>query len=175
MKKHFIAMILGSMLLSPMAIAETNYGGLSVGQVRIDDIKTGNIGIVLGSIADNGFGLELFYNFTVDHDDDSVDGVDVEAETDIVSLFAVYQTPGKVYVKGKLGYAIVSLKFDIEDGGSESDTEQDFSAGIAAGMLIGDGALELTYYRFPEFEKFDDVDVDDGDVDMINLSYLWTF
>ena len=175
MKKYFIAMILGSMLLSPMAMATGTYGGLSIGQVRIDDIRTGNIGIVLGDIAESGFGYELFYNFTVDHDDDSVDGVDVEAETDILSLFAVYQSPGDVYVKGKLGYAIVSLKFDIEDGGSESDTEKDFSAGIAAGVLIGDGALELTYYRFPEFEKFDDVDVDDGEVDMIALTYLWTF
>jgi hypothetical protein len=175
MKKYFIAMILSSMLLSPMAMATGSYGGLAIGQVKIDDIKTGNIGIVLGDIAENGFGYELFYNFTVDHDDESVDGVDIEAETDIVSLFVVYQTPGDVYVKGKLGYAIVSLKFDVEDAGSVSDTEKDFSAGIAAGMLIGDGALELTYYRFPEFDEFDDIDVDDGEVDMINLTYLWTF
>ena len=42
-------------------------------------------------------------------------------------------------------------------------------------MLIGDGALELTYYRFPEFEEYEDVNVDDGDVEMINLTYLWTF
>jgi hypothetical protein len=175
MKKYFIAMILSSMLLSPMAMATGSYGGLSIGQVRIDDIKTGNIGIVLGDIAENGFGFELFYNFTVDHDDETVDGVDIEAETDIVSLFVVYQTPGDVYVKGKLGYAIVSLKFDMDDEGSVNDTEKDFSAGIAAGMLIGDGALELSYYRFPEFDEFDDIDVDDGDVDMINLTYLWTF
>ena len=175
MKKYFIAMILGSMLLSPSAMATGTYAGLAVGQVRIDDIKTGNIGIVLGSIAENGFGYELFYNFTVDHDDDTVDGVDIEAETDIVSLFAVYQTPGDVYVKAKLGYAIVSLKFDVEDSGSVTDTEKDFSAGIAAGMLIGEGALELTYYRFPEFEEYEDIDVDDGEVDMINLSYVWTF
>ena len=175
MKKYFIAMILSSMLLSPMAMATGSYGGLSIGQVRIDDIKTGNIGIVLGNIAESGFGYELFYNFTVDHDDETVDGVEIEAETDIVSLFAVYQTPGDLYVKGKLGYAIVSLKFDVEDDGSVTDTEKDFSAGIAAGMLIGDGALELSYYRFPEFDEFDDIDVDDGDVDMINLTYLWTF
>jgi hypothetical protein len=175
MKKYFIAMILSSMLLSPIAMATGTYGGLSIGQVKIDDIKTGNIGIVLGDIAENGFGYELFYNFTVDHDDDSIDGVDIEAETDIVSFFVVYQTPGDIYVKGKLGYAIVSLNFDVEDDGSVSDTEKDFSAGIAAGMLIGDGALELSYYRFPEFDEFDDIDVDDGDVDMINLTYLWTF
>ena len=87
----------------------------------------------------------------------------------------MYQTPGDVYVKGKLGYAIVSLKFDVEDADSVSDTEKDFSAGIAAGMLIGDGALELSYYRFPEFDEFDDINVDDGEVDMINLTYLWTF
>jgi hypothetical protein len=43
----------------------------------------------------------------------------------------------------------VSLGKDDE---SVNDTEKDFSAGIAAGMLIGDGAPELTYYRFPEFK-----------------------
>ena len=175
MKKYFIAMILSSMLLSPMAMAAGSYAGLAVGQVTIDDIETGNIGIVLGNVAENGFGYELFYNFTVAHDEESVDGVDIEAETDIVSIFVVYQTPGDIYVKGKLGYAIVSLKFDVEDDDSVSDTEKDFSAGIAAGMLIGDGALELTYYRFPEFEEYEDVNVDDGDVEMINLTYLWTF
>jgi hypothetical protein len=156
-------------------MATGSYGGLAIGQVKIDDIKTGNIGIVLGNIAENGLGFELFYNFTVDHDDETVDGVEIEAEIDIVSLFVVYQTPGNVYVKRKLGYAIVSLKFDVEDAGSVSDTEKDFSAGIAAGMLIGDGALELSYYRFPEFDEFDDINVDDGEVDMINLTYLWTF
>jgi len=175
MKKYFIAMILSSVLLSPMAMATNGYGGLAIGQVQIDDIETGNIGIVLGSVADNGFGFELFYNFTVDHDEKTVDGVDIEAETDILSLFAVYQTPGDFYVKGKLGYAIVSLKFDVDDDGSTTDTEKDFSAGIAAGMLIGDGALELTYYRFPEFDKYEDIDVDDGEVEMISLTYLWTF
>jgi hypothetical protein len=177
MKKYFIAMILSSMLLSPMAMATGSYAGLSFGQVTIDDTETGNIGIVLGDIADNGFGFEFFYNFTVVDDDESVSGVDVEAETDIVSLFAVYKTPGDVYVKAKVGYALVSLKFDVDDEGSVSDTEKDFSAGIAAGMLIGDGALELSYYRFPEFKKYEGIDIDDGDgeVDMINLSYLWTF
>ena len=67
-------------------MATGTYGDLAIGQVKIDDIKTGNIGIVLGNIAENGFGFELFYNFTVDHDDDSIDGVDIEAETDIFSL-----------------------------------------------------------------------------------------
>ena len=78
-------------------------------------------------------------------------------------------------MKGKLGFAIVSPRFDMEDQGSISDTEKDFCAGIAASMFIGDGALELTYNRFPEFDKYEDIDVDDGDVEMINLTYLWAF
>lgn len=177
MKKYLIAMILSSMLLSPMAMAAGTYAGLAFGQVKIDDIKTGNLGIVLGNVAENGFGYELFYNFTVVDDDDISGNSDITAETDIASIFVVYQTPGDVYVKAKLGYALVSLKFDNDggDGGSVSDTEKDFSAGIAAGMLIGDGALELTYYQFPEFDEYEDIDVDDGDVHMINLTYLWTF
>ncbi len=65
MKKHFIAMILGSMLVSPMAVAEGSYGGLSYGQVYSDDVYTGNLGIVLGGIAENGFGFEFLYSFSV--------------------------------------------------------------------------------------------------------------
>ena len=67
-------------------------------------IESSNIGIVLDSFAENGYGFKRFYNVTMDHDEEIVDGVDIEAETDIFSLFAVFQTPGDFYVKGKLGY-----------------------------------------------------------------------
>ena len=181
MKKHFIAMIFASMLVSPMAQAAGSYGGLSLGQVQIDEIDTGNIGIVFGNIAESGFGYELFYSFTVRDDKGFQDGAEITAETDIIGLFLAYQTPGDIYLKAKLGYAFVSLKFDaedqgstVEDQGSTSDSAEDFSFGLAAGTFIGDGAIELTYYRFADFEEFDGNDID-KDVEMLNLTYFWTF
>jgi hypothetical protein len=174
MKKYFIAMIFASMLVSPMAQAAGSYGGLSLGQVEIDEIDTGNIGIVIGNIAESGFGYDLFYSFTVRDDKETLNGAETTAETDIIGLFLAYQTPGDIYLKAKLGYAFVSLKFDVEDQGSTSDTTEDFSYGLAAGTFIGDGALELTYYKFPDFEDFDGIAIDE-DVEMLNLTYFWTF
>jgi hypothetical protein len=49
-----------------MAVAdETVYGGLSFGRFSVDEIETGNLGIIFGGIADNGIGYELFYSFSV--------------------------------------------------------------------------------------------------------------
>jgi hypothetical protein len=178
MKNLFIAMILASTLASPVAMAEGSYGGLSYGQINFSkdiDLDTGNIGIVLGNINASGFGFEFFYSISVIDDSDTSGGVEITADTDIVSLFAVYQTPGDIYLKGKLGYSMVSLQFAASDlGGAITDTAQDFSYGVAAGAMIGDGALELTYFRFPDFEEFDSIPLD-SEVEMINLTYLWTF
>jgi len=179
MKNYLKMTILASMLVSPMAVAETSYGGLSYGRVNIDDVYTGNIGIVLGGIADNGFGFEFFYSLTVvDYEfssNETIAGGSYEsAETDTVALFAVYQTPGDVYFKAKAGYGYVNLTLDAEEGGKDSDTTDGISYGVAGGMAIGDGAIELTYFWFPEFEDFDGASIDE-DVEMLNLTYLWTF
>ena len=176
MGKLFLkAMILASMLVSPMAVADnTGYGGLSFGRVDSEDIYTGNLGIVLGGIVENGFGYEFFYSFTVADYEESSGGTYDSAETDTVSLFAVYQTPGDAYFKAKAGYSYVSFTFDAGDGSKTSDSTEGFSYGIAGGMAIGDGAIELSYYWFPEFDEFDGVSVD-FEVEMINFAYIWTF
>jgi hypothetical protein len=174
MKKYFKLMILASLLVSPMAVADdTAYGGLSFGRVDIDEIETGNLGIVLGGIADNGFGYELFYSFTVVDYDESGATYD-SAETDTINLYAVYRTPGTVYFKAKAGYSYVNITLDSAVIGRLSDSTEGFSYGLAGGVAIGDGGLELSYYRFPDFDDFDGVSFDE-EVEMLNLAYLWTF
>jgi hypothetical protein len=171
MKKYFKLMILASLLVSPMAVAdETAYGGLSFGRVDVDEIETGNLGIVLGAIADNGFGYELFYSFSVVDYDVSFNGF----ETDTINLYVVYKTSGNVYFKGKAGYSYTNITFDPVDADRVSDSTEGFSYGLAGGIGIGDGALELTYYRFPDFDDFAGVPFDE-EVEMINLAYLWSF
>jgi hypothetical protein len=173
MKKYFRLMILASLLVSPMSVADTAYGGLSFGRVTVDDIETGNLGIVLGGIADNGFGYELFYSFTVlDYNESG--GTYDSAETDTINVFAVYRTPGDVYLKGKAGYSYVNMTLDSAVIGRLSDSTEGFSYGLAGGVAIGDGAVELSYYRFPDFDGFAGVSFDEK-VEMLNVAYLWTF
>ncbi len=92
MKKHFIAAIIASLLISPMAIASGAYGGLSFGQVEISkdiEVDTGNLGLILGDINESGFGFEFLYSLTLLDDEEG----DIAAETDTLGLFAVFQTP----------------------------------------------------------------------------------
>ncbi len=177
MKKHFIAMILASLLVSPMASAAGAYGGLAFAQFESEDldVTTGNLGIALGDIADHGFGYELFYSFSIFVDKKTSGGIESEADTDVIGLYVVYQSPGDVYFKGKAGYGFVNITFDAEDLGSIDDSTEGFSYGLAGGVAIGQGAIEVTYYRFPDFEEFDGFDIDDSKVEMINVTYLWTF
>ena len=138
-------------------------------------VLPGNIGIVLGEINEYGIGYELFYSFTVADDEDTDQGVKITAETDVIGLFAVYQTPGDIYLKGKLGYGFVSLKFDSIDLGSSSDSTSGLSYGLAGGYDFGGTTLELTYYRFADLEEFDGIDIDNEKVEMLNLTVLWSF
>ncbi len=192
MKKHFIAAIIASLLISPMAIASGAYGGLSFGQVEISkdiEVDTGNLGLILGDINESGFGFEFLYSLTLLDDEEG----DIAAETDTLGLFAVFQTPGDVYFKAKAGYGIVNLKFDdFDNNDSVSDTSEGFSYGLALGTKIGDGRIELSYYRFADFDDYADIedqiedalvgsafegtDIDiEAEVEMINLSYIFTF
>ena len=175
MKKHFIAMILASLLVSPMASATGPYGGLAFGQFSSEDVDTGNLGIALGDIADHGFGYELYYSFSVIDDKETTNGIESEADSDVIGLFLVYQSPGDVYFKGKAGYGFANITIDVEDLGSVDDSTDGFASGIAGGVFIGQGAIEVTYYRFPDFDEFEGVDIDDAEVEVINVTYLWTF
>ena len=193
MKKYFTAMLIGSMLVSPLAIAEETFAGLSLGQLEFtEDVeaKTTNLGIVLGQVNEAGFGYELFYAITLDDDESSEGGFEVEAESDILGLFAIYKTPGDVYFKAKAGYSMVSLHFDFEDGDSANDTSDGFSYGLAIGAQLGGGALELSYYKFSDFDDFSELNDKinevfaasppgdlslEAEVEMLNLTYVYRF
>jgi len=181
-----------------MALATGSYGGLSFGQVRLSDdieIDTGNLGIVLGGVNEHGLGFELFYSLTVLDDSNSSGGTDNAWETDTIGLFAVYQSSGEIYFKAKAGYGMVNLKVDSIDGDTLttlSDTAEGFGYGLSLGKMFGDGALELTYYRFADLDGFSDLEqvIEDSlvgsalegtdvsinsKIEMLNLTYVWTF
>jgi hypothetical protein len=191
-------MILASILVSPMSIATETYGGLSYGIVQLSgdfEPETGNLGIVFGGVNEAGFGFELFYSITVVDDSDSEGSLESAIETDTLGLYGVYQSGGDIYFKAKAGYGMVFLKWDLIDDDVSTkfnDTFDGFSYGLSVGTRIGDGALELTYYRFPDLEDFDDLNdaIDsalegtplanqdisiESDIEMLNLMYVWTF
>ena len=195
MKKLFTAILVSSMLVSPMAIAENGFAGLSLGQVEFSkdvEAETTNLGIVLGEINESGFGYELFYSLTVADDSETVSGTEITTEIDTLGLYAVFKTPGDVYLKARAGFGLVSQRLDIEDVDSISDTSDGFSYGLALGTMIGGGALELSYYRFDDFDDFssleealeaellgtplEGMDVPlEAEVEMLNLTYIYTF
>ena len=197
MKKLSIVMILASLLLSPMAHANGAYGGLSLGQVQYDGESndTVSLGILLGNINEHGLGYELFYSLTIVDDSETAGDFESAIETDTLGLYAVYEVGSDIYFKARAGYGLVFFNWDIRENENLvvdlDDTFEGFSYGFSVGTKIGDGALELSYYRFPDFDDFteledavnaglasagitEEVDIE-FDIEMINIAYIWTF
>jgi hypothetical protein len=139
-----------------------------------DEFNTGNLGAIAGYSPDSGLGFEAFYMVTAAKDSDSGAIGDYDIYTNTWGLLGVYKSTGDIYIKGKLGVAIVDLQFDVEGPGSIDDTTAGLAYGIAIGTALGNGNLELAYTVLPSMEEFRDVDFD-ADFDMIAVSYLWTF
>ena len=195
MKKYFCAVLLASMLVPGMAIAEKGFAGLSLGQAEFSkdvEVETTNLGIVLGAVNEIGFGYEVFYSITLDDDSETVSGTEITGEIDTLGLYAMFKTPGDVYFKAKAGYSFVSHKLEIEDVDSFTDTSDGFSYGLSVGAMIGGGALELSYYRFADFDEFSSLEEAleadlvgtpfegteislEAEVEMLNLTYIYAF
>ena len=174
MKRSALILLLLGIFASPLLQAESSYGGILIGQIEADDIDTGNLGLMGGITASNGFGVEAFYASTVAKDSDSFAGFELETSIDAYGLLGTYQTSGDTYVKFKAGLAIVQIEFDLENASGEDDDESGLAFGLGAGTKIGNGVIELNYLVLPEFEDFRNTS-DDAEVDMISLSYLWNF
>ena len=166
----------------PLVQAEGGYLGAMVAQVSAEgddfDIETGNLGIVVGNVVDNGFGIkgsvgvEAFFLVTAAEDENS--DLDADVSTEGYGILGFYRTPGDFYVTAKAGWAIVSADIDFNGGGSSDDSQTGLAYGLGVGASIGGGDLELNYTVLPEIDSFDGADVD-VEIDTISLSYLWYF
>jgi len=174
MKRNLVVTLLITVFMAPVA---HGYGGLMYSQVEIsdsdiDDVETGNLGLVLGDVSLTGFGVEGFFSFTVAEDSDS--DLDIDTSIDVFAIMGVYRSPGPTYVKLKAGIAQVEVEIDQSGFGETNEEESGLTYGIAVGTEVGSGALELSYTVLPELEKIDDFEVD-YDINMIGLTYLWGF
>lgn len=169
-------------ILAPLAGANSNYIGPFYGLVSVDDqdsgfeVENGLLGIAIGGISDSGLGFEVYYAAHLDEDEILVNGREVaEAAITTFGFFAVYRTPGQVFLKLKGGLASSELEFELaNDAGSIEDDAAGLAYGGALGVEIGKGSLELGYLVLPEFGDFEGLDFD-ADVDMVTLGYNWNF
>ena len=205
MKQLFVALTLVALLVSPVTQAQDQksegafdpdrelrgvggYGGLSYGQLDFydSDAKTNNIGISLGGIAENGWGFEVLYSFSVvdyEFDGDTIDGngqpvvdAEVDMDTDVIAAYVVFSSLTRPYVKVKLGYGFLSINVDGDDFDSVNETEEDFTFGATFGLPIGEkGAIELNYYELPEVDSYAGFDLDDSGARLINATFVYTF
>ena len=169
MKRNLVVTLLAALLATPLAQAEGPYAGVLYGLVEYDDIETDNLGLVISYNWDNGVGFDFDFSKTLSEDSVSVNGLSGDASLDSWGLFATYRTAGKLYLKGKLGYAVVDREFDGDI--DIDDSAAGFAYGIAGGMVFGDGALEVSYTILPDVD-FQGSDVDD-DVNTLALRYHW--
>lgn len=176
MKRQLVALLLSGMLAAPLAQAENTYAGVFYANVESDDIdvKTGNLGITVGSVPDSGGGFEFFYAFTVDEDEITGGGLTADVSTQVLGAFAMYKTPGDYYAKFKAGIAYIDMEVDIDGFGSADDEATNLAYGITLGTRLGFGALELTYLVLPEIDEFEGIGID-AEFDMISLGYNWEF
>lgn len=170
-------LLLTAQLAATAAHAEGAYAGIGYAQLTSEDVETENISLVVGTSPDRGLGFEFFYAPTYSEDDISADPFDVEATIDVYGILVYYKSASddfNTYIKLKAGMAKVDLEFDFGDLGSLDDDTSGLAYGFAFGTRIGDGALELSYLVLPEFDDFQDIEVD-AEVDMLGISYHYEF
>ena len=177
MKPNLFVILLIALFAMPTAHAEGTYAGVIFGQVESEDIKTDNLGFVIGSSPDKGAGFEFFYAPTISEDEVSAGPFDADITIDTYGILVYYKTGTDDfdgYLKVKAGIAVVDLEFDFENLGSIDDDTSGLAYGIAFGTRIGSGALEFTYLILPEFDDFQGIEID-ANVDMFGISYQWDF
>lgn len=101
--------------------------------------------------------------------EDTVNGVDIEAETTGIDLFGVLYVPfiPVVDIFAKAGVIAWDQDFSAAGLGSGSDDGEDLAYGIGVGVGFGSFGARL------EYERFEIQDTDN--VDMISLGLTWTF
>ena len=181
MSRTTIAALLVSCLFAAPAFAAENgfYVGAGVGQGYVKSNDVGNLGLDDFDGDDTGFkviaGFRPFKIFAIEANyidlgsaKDNVAGVDVKADTTGIDAFAVGILPIPfVDLFAKVGVISWNQDVDISSIASSDDSGEDFAYGVGAGFAFGAAALRAEYERF-EIPHTDSVD-------MISLSFTWTF
>ena len=187
-----VIFLVSSFLLPATANAQGNYSnraeaffgdvylGVKYGRLtyadEVPDYDDGsdirNLGFSFGKKFNDVVGIEFSYDYTVTKDDTSAGSV----STDVLGFFVVAKTPGKVYVKGRLGYT--RMTGERNTGGQSFDNNTyGMALGGAFGITIYDrGSLELEYTILPTTDdaQFAGAPVD-LEADFLSVNYVWGF
>ncbi len=172
-----IAILLIALFTISTAQARGIYAGIIYGQAESEEIETGNLGLVIGRSPDKGAGFEFFYAPTIDEDEISEAPLSADITIDTYGILVYYKTGTDdfdTYLKLQGGIAVIDIEFDFGDIGSIDDDTSGFAYGIAFGIQMDSGALEITYLVLPDFDDFQGIEVD-AEVDLIGISYRWDF
>ena len=174
------AMVVSCLFAAPAFAADNGfYVGAGVGQGYVKANDVGNLGLDDFKGDDTGFkviaGYRVFKIFAIEANyvdlgsaKDTVAGVNVNADTTGIDAFAVGVLPIPfVDLFAKVGVISWDQDVDISNIASSGDSGTDFAYGIGAGFAFGAAALRA------EYERFEIPDTDS--VDMISLSFTWTF
>jgi Outer membrane protein beta-barrel domain len=174
------ALVLSALFAAPAFAADNGFyigAGIGQGYVKIDGDQI--LGLEDFDGDDTGFkviaGFRFFKMFALEANyvdlgsaTDNVSGVDVKADTTGVDAFAVGYLPIPVVdIFAKVGVISWNQDLSIPSIASSDDSGTDLAYGVGAGFAFGSAALRAEYERF-EIQ-------DTKSVDMISLSFTWTF
>lgn len=164
----------------------TKYGEITIAEDLPEngsDIR--NVAFVFGKGINEVLSMEFEYSTTVSEDDDYF-GAGYGASANSLGLFLAAKSSGKVYFKGRVGYARVSQEFGDdplipEIGGSKNI--YGLAVGVGAGVKVGkQGAVEFEYTKYATRDDVETIDLGPGigvvefdvETDFISLSYVWS-
>ena len=141
-----------------------------------DGSDTRNLGFMFGKKFNDIIGMEFDYTQTVTEDDTSAGTI----STHTLGLFVVGRTPGKVYVKGRLGYMRLTQERNLSPDSFDNNS---YGMGWGAGVginLYKKGSLELEYTVLPDTDDRGFLGVPAGfdftaETDFVSVNYVWGF
>ena len=187
-----VIFLVSSFLLPAAANAQGNYSnraeaffgdvylGVKYGRLTyaedVPDFSDGsdirNMGFSFGKKFNDIVAMEFSYDFTVTEDDTSAGDI----STDVLGIFVVAKTPGKVYAKGRLGYTRMTQERNTS-GQSFDHNTYGMALGGAVGFTIYDrGSLEFEYTILPTTDNSTFVGAPvDVESDFVSVNYVWGF
>lgn len=167
-----VGVVLASSVFSETAEPSRKYIGVKGGPMTISrDIPFNNDGVMLGvvfgyDVPDNNWAVEGEFSTTVSKASSSNDRYS-DLGVSVLAGYGVYRTPGRVYVKGKLGILYEYLTSSVSGVGIVVDVDGPglaISYGIGGGWRVNDRlSAEIEYTSI------------EADIGYASLSLNWVY
>jgi len=137
-----------------------------------DGTDTRNLGFSFGKKFNDFVGMEFSYDYTVTEDNTSFGDI----STDVLGLFVVAKTLGKVYFKGRLGYTRLTQERDFSGQSIDNNTYGMAVSGAVGLTIYDNGSLEFEYTILPTTDDTNFVGAPvDIEADFLSVNYVWGF